>query len=582
MAWGNEKSITVTKWQALFHHEQEVWETDYAAVQTIHVVADPCDDPTLREMVALYIEEGQARWTSYAEERSRRMAYRQAAEQAARSAVPKTKYSSLLAGLDLDWEGTEPTGGGPEMISTRTLRMVKASNVDLREIADASSIRVRIYPRTFVCTRCGHYQLVADTVTSLKCPCCKKGWLQQEAIIHICPRCARVEELTPEAAPKLKIDERGWLICKCGGHLHYRGRDRVATIRWSCKKCGSQYPQWGRGRAIDRSCSRCSIWDKDESGKAKVSKMYIDRTAGSNTYALAFSTLRIGDAPVTLSVLQARHQQDKDESLKTWHINELFEEQLNGPERLMFRAMFPIREAFLVSNVRSTTVVYGYSTRKGTIKEADRLPQFFYDSEGKRYRAYVVNEQGRALVVVLDKERLAKAAQRGKPTAQWLSYDQLVEDEMSVLNSRGRFQQNIDAPEDFPLIAALHTLEHAVFKQALAQVGLDDFGSKILLRDGVIVLYERRDIGYGGVVQLTAGQGFLQLMRGAKSIIENCNHDCEKGCLACVYITDAWCMPFLPDEVGWYPPNSLLMRRDAVAALELAEGGENSDDAPND
>ena len=53
MAWGDEKPITVTKWQALFHHEQEVWETDYSAVQTIRVVADPCDDPTLREMVAL-------------------------------------------------------------------------------------------------------------------------------------------------------------------------------------------------------------------------------------------------------------------------------------------------------------------------------------------------------------------------------------------------------------------------------------------------------------------------------------------------------------------------------------------------
>lgn len=579
MAWADKKPITVTKWQALFHHEREVWETDYSAVQTIRVVADPCDDPLLREMVALHIEDGQARWTSHAEERSQRLAYRQAAERAVRSAPRKSQYSSMLADLDLDWEDTEPTDSDPDTVSSRTLRMVKASNIDLREITDASSIQARIYPRTFVCTRCGHYQVVDDTVTSLKCPCCKKGYLQQEAIIHICPRCARVEELIPEDVP---IDERGWLICKCGGHLHYYGRSRVATIRWRCKKCGSQYPQWGRGRAIDRSCTKCSIREKDESGKAKISKMYIDRTAGSNTYALAFSTLRIGDAPVILSVLQARHQQDKEESLKTWHINDLFREQLNGQERLMFQAMFPIREAFLVSNVRSSTVVYGYSTRKGAIREEERLPQFFYDGGNNRYRAYVVNEQGRALVIVLDKDGLAKAVQRDKPTAQWLSYDQLVENEISALNTRGRFQQNIDTPEDFPLVAALHTFEHAVFKQALAQVGLDDFGSKILLRDGVIVLYERRDIGYGGVVQLTAGQGFLQLMRGAKSIVEDCNHDCEKGCLACVYITDAWCMPFLRDEVGWYPPNSLLMRRDAVAALELVEEEEDSDDAPND
>ena len=90
-----------------------------------------------------------------------------------------------------------------------------------------------------------------------------------------------------------------------------------------------------------------------------------------------------------------------------------------------------------------------------------------------------------------------------------------------------------------------------------------------------------QDIGYGGVVQLTAGQGFLQLMRGAKSIIEDCNHDCEKGCLACVYITDAWCMPFLPDEVGWYPPNSFLMRQEAVAVLKLTEEKVDDDEIPN-
>lgn len=579
MAWKDEKPITVTKWQALFHHEREVWETDYAAVQTIRIVADPSDDPVLREMVAGYIEEGQTRWTSYAEERSRRIAYRQASERAARSAVEETQYSSMLAGLDLDLDDVEPEPSNLSTLPIRAVSMIKASNIDLREVTDASSIRVRIYPRTFVCTTCGHYQVVDGAVSSLKCPCCEKGYLQQEAIIHICPRCARVEELIPEDVPK--VDDKGWLICKCGGHLHYYGRDRVATIRWQCRKCRTQYPQWGRRRAIDRSCG-CSIWEKDEEDKAKVSKMYIDRTAGSNTYPLSFSTIRIGDEPIRLSVLQSRYRQDKDESLKTWHIDVLFKEQLNGPEQIMFRAMFPIHDAFLVSNVLSSTVVYGYSTRKGIIKEEERLPQFFYDDRANRYRAYVVNEQGRALVIVLDRDRLAQAVQRNKPTAEWLSYDQLIEYELGMLNTRGRFQQNIDAPEDFSLIATIHTLEHAVFKQAIAQVGLDDFGSKILLREGVIILYERRDIGYGGVVQLTAGQGFLQLMRGAKSIIEECNHDCEKGCLACVYITDAWCMPFLPDEVGWYPPNSLLMRRHAEAALQLLEEGEGIEQSSDD
>jgi hypothetical protein len=293
--------------------------------------------------------------------------------------------------------------------------------------------------------------------------------------------------------------------------------------------------------------------------------MYVDRSAGSNTYALNFRLLRIGDEPISLPVLYARHQRDRDEGIKTWSLYEMFrKEGLTGQERARFKMMFPVQDAFLVSDVRSSTVVYGYSTRKGTIKDEERLPQFFRDSSSDTYRAYVVNEQGRALVIVLDKSRIAAAIQHDTQT----SYDWLIENEIATLETGRLFQQNIDNPQDFPLIASLHTLEHAIFKQALAQVGLDDFGSVILLREGVIVLYERHDIGYGGVVQLTAGQGFLQLMVEAMRIIEGCGHGCERGCLSCIYIPDAHCAPFLRDEVRkWYPPNAILMRRQTVEML---------------
>lgn len=581
MARYEEKRISVTKWQALFHHEREVWETDYASVQTVGFDADRCEDQTIKEMVADAIDEGLERWTKHQEERSRRRAYQRSTQRAARVAAQQRKYSKKLADLGLDWDET-PSATGETAPEGKT-RLVRARDIDLRELIDRSTIRVSIYPHTFVCPRCYHYQIISGGTSDLACPCCKARMerqgktdhvpqMQQVAIIHICPRCAKVEELIPEG---LQVKD-GMLRCQCGAHLHYYGLRgaRARDIYWECLRCKRRYPDMGRGRAIDQRNCDCSIYEKDEEGRSKVSKMWVDRSAGSNTYALNFRMLRIGHEPVALSILYARHQQDRAGSIKTWSLEDMFREGgLSGQERLMFKAMFPIRDAFLVSNVRSSTVVYGYSTRKGTIKDDERLPQFFRDSSSNTYRAYVVNEQGRALAIVLDKARIAKAIQHGtKP-----SYDRLIENEIAALETGGLFQQNIDNPQNFPLIASLHTLEHAIFKQALAQVGLDDFGSVILLREGVILLYERHDIGYGGVVQLTAGQGFLQLVLEAKRIIEGCGHDCDKGCLACIYITDAYCVPFLRDEVNkWYPPNAILMRGQTVEMLRwVREEGSN-------
>ncbi|TEU15477.1 MAG: hypothetical protein E3J21_13080 [Anaerolineales bacterium] len=581
MAW-EEKPITITKWQALYHHERQVWETDYASVQTQNFDADRHDDQMIREWVAMLISEGEQRRQSHAQERSRR-AEMQKRVIGGVAPTLEAEYSGLLDDLDIDLNA-RPLPTASSMPSPSARPRVKASDIELREIRDGTRIRVKVYPRTFVCTRCGHYQIVDNATSDLVCPCCKEKmeregkthgfpWLRQEALIHICPRCARVEELIPQ---DIQI-ENGLLICpRCGDHLHYYGRERVSTIRWRCRKCPQYYPQRGRGRAIDRSCS-CSIWEPDEEGKRRVSKMHIDRTAASTTYALSFSLLRIKDQPISLSVLRQRHQDDKAEGVRTWHLDG-FLERLNEPEREWFRQMFPIREAFLVSNVCSSTVVYGYSTHKGAgqIKEQERLPQFFRNDRTNTYRAYVVSEQGRALVVILDKERLAEAVQGKIPVPQRRSYDDLIAKEMERLNERPLFQENVDRPDALPLIASLHAIGHALLKQAVAQVGLDYFGSKILLRDGAIILYERQDIGYGGVVQLTAGAGFLELMNEVERTLAACPHDCEQGCLSCVYITDAWCMPFLPDEIErWYPPNAILLRKEAAAAMRpVGEGGE--------
>lgn len=582
MAWEG-KAITVTKWQALYHHERQVWETDYASVQTSSFDANRYDDQTIKEWVALLISEGEQRREAHAQERGRRA---ETQRKAVGGIAPtlKIEYGGLLDELGIDLDAASLVAASPAPSLSARLR-VKASDIELRQIRDGTRIRVRVYPRTFVCPRtgCGHYQIVDNATSDLVCPCCKEKmeqegktrgfpWLRQEAMIHICPRCAKVEELIPEDIQKI---ENGLLICpRCGDHLHYYGRERVSTIRWRCRKCRQHYPQRGRGRAIDRSCS-CSIWEPDEEGKRRVSKMYIDRTAASTTYARSFSLLRIKDQPISLSVLRQRHQDDEAEGVRTWHLDG-FLERLSEPERQWFRQMFPIQEAFLVSNVRCSTVVYGYSTRKAPdqIREEERLPQFFRNDRTNTYRTYVVNEQGRALVIVLDKHRLAQAVQGKTPVPERCSYDNLIAEDMERLDERSLFQDNVDRPDALPLIASLHAIGHALLKQTMAQVGLDYFGSKILLRDGTIVICERQDIGYGGVVQLTAGAGFLELMNEVEQTLAACPHDCDQGCLSCIYINDAWCTPFLPDEIKrWYPPNAILLRKEAAAAMRPAGEG---------
>ena len=567
MAW-EEKQITITKWQALYHHERQVWETDYASVQTIGFDADRYDDQTIKEWVARLISEGEERWQTHAQERAQRL-YRRKKLAGSVPTTLETEYKGLLDDLDIDLDALLSAHPLPTpSASTRPSSLrIKASDIELREIRDGTRIRVRIYPRTFVCIQCGHYQLMDNATPNLVCPCCG-GQMRQETLIHICPRCARVEELIPQDIQKI---EKGLLICpKCGDHLHYYGGERASTITWYCRRCHQRYAQ--RPRPIDRNCS-CSIWEPDEHGRSRVSKMSIDRTAASTTYALHFSLLRVKDKPISLSILRQRYQDDRVEGIRTWHLNDYLR-KLSKLEQEWFHQMFPINEAFLVSGVRSSTVVYGYSTHKapGQIKESERLPQFFRNERTNTYRAYVVNEQGRALVILFDKERLARAVQEEMPLTQQRSYDEMMAAEITRLNKRTLFQENIDHPNLTPLIAALHSIGHAVLKQAMAQVGLDYFGIKILLRDGAIIVYEKQDIGYGGVVQLTAGTGFLELMSEVEQTLSACPHNCEQGCPSCIYINDAWCMPFLPDEIErWYPPNALLLRRKAAAAIRPLE-----------
>lgn len=260
-------------------------------------------------------------------------------------------------------------------------------------------------------------------------------------------------------------------------------------------------------------------------------------------------------------LLAVKRGQDAETGKRSWRLDELLQ-SLDGFTRGIFRQTYDLVDAFMVNDIESSTVVYGYTTHTTSnrpISESERIPKCF-SQRGGRYRAYLIKSIGRGLVLVFDKAKIAQVIQREVPLSSRKDYDSLVDEELDALEF-GIFQDNLDHPELFPVSSAMHAIAHALFSRASDEAGLEIFGVKVLLRDAALLLFERQDVGDGGIVQLTSGQQFLRLANGMHSQLYSCGQDCEKGCLSCTFITDFNCSPFLETECNrWYPGNSFLDR----------------------
>ena len=576
--YDESKPISVTKLQALFNHEGSVWETDYASVRTGQIDGLPSDDLTIKRKVARYISEIKRQELAYTRQKARvaHSGSRYTASQGSGIGdLDEYDFEGFLddLGLDLDFNAENqisaaaPTGGD----------LVGPQDIDLIEITDRSRLHVDIFPLTFRCRRCGHFQIMSGQETSLVCPDCKKKTektgghaprMVQESIIFICPHCATIEELTPRG--KTAADARsGVFECPrgCGGHLHFYRWGRLGSAYWRCSKCGY------REQPVRRNCG-CSIYAEDDrADDSQIWPMRLNPTSASNTYGLQKTFVEVSKQDISLALLEAKRRQDLQIGKRSWSLEDLLQ-SLDGFTRGLFRQTYDLIDAFMVNDVESSTVVYGYTTRVTSnrpINESERIPKCF-SRRGGRYRAYLVSSIGRGLVLVFDKSKIASLAQRNLPQSKRRTYEHLVEEELMALRE-GIFQENLDNPERFPIISSLHAVEHALFKRATDEAGLEVFGSKVLFGDAAILLFERQDVGDGGIVQLTTGQQFLRVANAVYSELSNCGQGCERGCLSCTFITDVRCSPFLETECErWYPGNCFLDRSLAGLIIGPAKG----------
>lgn len=579
----------LSKNQALFRNfEGSVWNTEKFVVRTQNIDGNPVNRPEIARVIAREISELiKVEDEHYSFKRQRR---------AERARVPKKEEVSREDYAEIEAQLRELRGEeGPEILSEKEPAEFKARvdayQIDLIEITDNSIAHVDIFPRSYRCYTCGHYEIIDPrTVKDLKCPCCKgycpnceesveepvdekcpkcgtklrRNYLEQYAYIFVCPRCANIEEFTPAI---IRLDDvRGRVITcpQCGkGHFHFRIKESFTTAFWQCTNPGCQFVRrTGRNR-LNKFC-KCHIphGPNNEEGRYSIMKPIVT-SAPSIAYPLVKTYLYLGTNPLTLGDLQLEHQKSKGVDKYEWRLSE----KVSSLDLKMISDIYGIMDAFTVPKIVTSTVVYGYKSNVSShpvrINDNERMAKLF--GTRQRFKAYLTNTEGRALVIMLNKGKILDYVKsvpefRCDPN---ISYEDATNNIIAYLTT-GQFQLIIDNPDAAGLVTLLHALEHAYFKSAVEQVGLEIFGSKILVTDCAILLYEREDVGEGGLVQLTSGAeavGFKRLLRQMQTITRICPQLCHYACPACIYIHDFYCQPFVPSEMPrWFPPNALLNR----------------------
>lgn len=580
----------LSKWQVIFRNfEGSVWDTEGLGVRTARIQGAPISVPgpmavSVANEISKLIELREQHESMSQRRRAQRAA---AVEGEAESEGPPSDVLRQIEAHLNELRGEVPITVDVPTGSTEGLR-VDPAQIEFYEVIDNSTISVNVYPRSFRCHWCGHYEIVdPESPRPLYCPCCRsfcpscreqvtepvngtcpvcgsktrRSLLDQFRYVFVCPRCASIEEFTPAIA-RLE-DVRGHQIeCpEChNGHLHFYIKDSFNTAFWRCTNSNCRFRNRTDDNRLNKFC-RCHIrrGSDGEQGRPSIMKPIIT-SAPSISYPLIKSYLYLGAEPVNLANLKAEQEKQSSMDRHSWRLSD----GLSEPD-IRILADLGIKDSFTVPRINTSTVVYGYKSNVSSfphvIEDYERMGQLF--GSHNRYKAYLVNTVGRALVVVLDKERFVRLLRLTDT-----SYEAIVDDAINHLENDA-LQELLENPERVPLVTAFHALEHAYFKTVTRQVGLEVFGSKLLLRDCSIVLYEREEVGSGGLIQVTSGsQGaqFKRLIHGVWNAIKSCDQGCRNACPACVFVNDFYCQPFVPNEVErWLPPNSLLDR-------ELAAG----------
>lgn len=628
----------ISPWQALFrYYPFSMTDAEHAVlrVRTIRGLKQVNNDrPQVRAEIARRIgllEERNLLHNQRVAERSHR-AYKSAApstttDEDPLAALAADLQASMFSGDNQDASDvedlfddmvSEKDDASPTILnSTPVLMGVSPQRINLIDVSSGQA-QAEVYPLTFRCPSCGHFQRADPNRGLPMCPCCmtckecsktfhasksqrcsncgsanvRQTPLRQLSVIEICSRCALVREIFPY---RLRLRPEDWLgrpirCPKCNiGHIHLRRGFSLTDARFVCTN-GCAYEKWEA--ELGGECPECSVRKDANDAQDQGNKAYMKpapAAASSNLNPLVESFLFLGSEEANLQSMQEGFKRHRQEGLAGWSVEDLGTDTAFPQKSEATRKLCGIADAFTLSGIRTTTVNYGYWSRaqeyKRLINDEDRLHRFYRNDPN--YDVYFVETEGYGLVIALDKARLLRLVNEATG-ATFASYDDLVEAALFQLRgdkpSGQMVFQDLIEPEKveqdlgLALVRLLHSLEHAVLAQAEDQVGLSIFGSKLLIRDATIVLYEQEDVGDGGINQLVSGTGFLKLMRAVRNHLTVCEQDCERACPACNFIDDAKCRPFVPHEfegagVRWVPPNALLDRGLAYRYLETCNDG---------
>jgi len=288
----------------------------------------------------------------------------------------------------------------------------------------------------------------------------------------------------------------------------------------------------------------------------------------------------VGDEPIVPNNLLKIARQNQEEWADYFEMaTETDIEFLNNVSILTSAS---IKNAFLLRKVRVVTSIYGY--RAGKIMQNSRFPipedkqfaRFFRDPlQMAEYLCYGMITEGSALVIEFDQDEVfSRLANFYSDSRSFQNYADASEFEINRISS-STIQELVrtdDYKFNLVLFPALHALEHAVLTMASRLLGHDSLGSMLFFKAGMILLYERDEVGRGGVVQLVnRGKGLLELIQATIDQTMGCAQGCNDSCPSCTYVQDVFCHYRLEElNKTWLPPNALLSRNGARTILNTS------------
>jgi ssDNA-binding Zn-finger/Zn-ribbon topoisomerase 1 len=459
-------------------------------------------------------------------------------------------------------------------------------DISLIEVDQDASVRTRVFPRTAHCGACNHYLVLdpAHVPATMSCPCCAHGDLRIEAIVFMCGRCGDVRELVPPQARVNGLRRSGDaeaikgapITCPdCGrGHVHlekHRG-NYIARWEWVCSaRCGfREVPQ--------ERCLHCVVPGAGTQAASAIFMQAMPASASNALQPLVHQEMFVGGHVVTPDAIEAVAEADAGRWGDAFMLTVAAPDAWVQPEDEETFRVASLQRAYLVREVHAVTAVYGYkpggsaSHPQSPVDPEDRLATLFSDPEGlTRFQAFCHTTKGAALAIQLDPVVVLERLDALVPGyVDGRSLDEIIEAEGSDIALTPARELLARGGTERLVYRALHAVEHALLNAAMRQLGADTLGSRLFPRTATVVLFERSQVGRGGVIQLVnRGEGLVRLIQGARDLTLSCAQGCDDGCPTCTYaLRDQYCTHPLEDlGASWIPANALLSRRGAAAIL---------------